>query len=499
MTLLMLFHRCGVVLILSTLVCSFALANEGSEDQDPFCLLARDLWLQHQSFFQEGNRFWLNKGTFGRNSRNLARRRRDDHGAALIEWYKQMGDAAANQYNSVVQLKMSAEQFLTDLDLQDETGARLYALHTWTNVLVDLDRWLMLHFSLLEEDADIAAANEAVIQAGTDFLCSDLFGHEIDWPEFGKFFQNLGNELDTIATIPAQSLPSENLYFGILSSRLPIMTRIVSYLPPEHIMVFTEALCEAVLCDYHMSYIHFALGEWGKVSGEEHLASLITQYLGWARSQRYSHLRIIQGLMDVIRPGYACSYWYRGGPLDRCDPRVRHWAAGLSGTAYERGKACHKLFRELDKNGILKGGGGGGTIKACLDNGKAGCGLRSAIVGETLSWTGLDPLYAVALNGNHHGHRIAGLGTENGFLFIDGATGNCTLYPTYVSKRKKESNNTGDYKSFTILGRSFASNRRSQLLIWGPGFDSPIVYNRRLPYYTHSKNGQLLNRTETQD
>jgi hypothetical protein len=328
-------------------------------------------------------------------------------------------------------------------------------------------------------------------------LCSDLFGHEIDWPEYGKFFQGLGKELDTIEAIPRQSEPIEDSNTSFLSSHWPTVIRIASYLSPDHAAVFTEALYDAVICDYHMSYLHFTVGEWAKVSGEEDLAALISKYLVWAQSQEYSDMRLIQGLMDVMRPGYACSYWYRGGPLDRCDARVRDWADGLSGSAYERGKACHGLFRTLDKNGILKGGGGGGTIKECLDIGKAGCGLRSAILGETLSWTGLDPLCAIALNGNHHGHRIAGLSTESGFLFIDGATGNCTLYPAYVSKRKKESNKTGDYKTFTILDRSFASNRRSQLLIWGPGFDSPIVYDQRPPYYLYDRDDQLLNPTES--
>jgi hypothetical protein len=335
-------------------------------------------------------------------------------------------------------------------------------------IVEDYDQWMILHFQGLAKDVELVATHRDVALRGCDFVAPDISGKEVDWKQLVDFYRR---SLSPLLKHPAGTWSSDatsSRYPNLLRSSEVFLDKVVERLSERDAKLFVDGIRKALACRYDCAYINYALREWSQASGDEQLARLITKFTAWSISHAYSATRYLDGILDAIRPQYVGVFWYRGGPLDRCDPRLIAWSEKLKGeTAYDRAIEAHVMFRQLDKEKVLVGGGGGATIKQCLDIGRAGCGLGSAILGSTMASSGMDGICGAGLRGEGSAHGIVAIHTERGLLFLDRATPLQALYDDYVHIRRERPAEPNSIRASWYWSGPLVRTRVPSLCSWG--------------------------------
>lgn len=381
----------------------------------------------------------------------------------------------------------------------------VHALDEGLTVLADLDRWCMYLFGRIEEDCKLARKHEQVIRAGIAFMKPEFNAIRSDWPQIFNFYQKLwgGHALLT----KEATLNSQPDVPNILPELQKGLVGVLEAVPKPRRRKLRDLFARAAISEYDCAYLNFALYEWSWCNGEKQLAGLIGKYLDWAESHQYSADRTLDGLLDIMTPGYTGSAWYWGRKtapaVDRCDPRILPIASKLKGDTAGRTRQTRDLLLAMRRSGKLQPGPPKGrSLKHCLDVGKAGCGMMSAIYGAILSASGMDGVYPVALKGpGTAGHAMIAVQTPRGLLFADGSTGLLKSYPEFMKIKQRQAN--GDrtkgsgYATFIVFDRSFASNTRSLLIVWGEGRSKPLILDRRPPWYRCTRSGVPTRRPVT--
>ena len=442
------------------------------------------VWRAHERFIDEARKTWDHPGRFGRKSRNEASR---DGPETLFRWYEAMGSAARDEVKKLNDLLSATETLRARYREQGDNDIACFL-----TIVADFDRWLVLHFEGLAEDVKLVVRHKRIALRGCDFIAADISGKDVDWKQLVDFYRKtLSPRLDGRRDTSVPTVTSSK-YRNLLCSFEAFVDKVAGHLSHRDAKRFVDGICEALACRYDCAYINYAMREWSQASGDVELARVIGKFGAWSDGHGYGGERYLDGMLDAIRPQYVGVFWYRGGPLDRCDPRIVAWSEKLKGkTAYDRAVEAHTMFRDLDKKKVLVGGGGGATIKQCLDIGKAGCGMGSGILGSTLASSGMDGVCGVGLRGEGSAHGIVSVQTEKGLLFLDRATPLCALYDEYIRIRRDEARRYKQYRSFMVLERSFGSQARSFLLFLGADVAKPVVYDQRPVYYRCQRDGTV--------